>query len=387
LISNFDFTLSRIFRYIKRKKSNILNNFYFFITTRNIFCLKLILDLASILKTKSKSSKVFESIIYSGDNGVYLVKDNKHICIYPGYAFGISIFSDEIFLAISISKNSAVVSFKLKGYFIGRKISNYYQKKALYHYEKIHQIYVNKKYIFVANTGSNAITTIENTKSIFKNEVKHLYPFKDLTGFPITKDINHINSVFPLRDGILFIAHNGGNLGSLIGLIHKNKCFAFSYKNKGCHDIAPLNNGIVFSDTFGKVSNKNSNSGFYWNKKLISVPSNMVRGFHLGKKYIIIGSSVNAKREKRFDGNGSIYFIDYSNNKKFSVPSSTSQVHDIIGPNENRINSENYQNIRLIEESKDVMDILIEQFNNPIYESKINYQIELNRKIYPMETF
>ena len=79
-------------------------------------------------------------MLYSVDNGVYLVKGNRHICIYQGYIFGICIFSNEIYLAISSSTNSAVITFELKGNFMGKEITTYYQKKSLYHYEKIHQI-------------------------------------------------------------------------------------------------------------------------------------------------------------------------------------------------------------------------------------------------------
>ena len=170
----------------------------------------------------------------------------------------------------------------------------------------------------------------------------------------------------------------------MIGLIHENKCFAYSYKNKGCHDIVPLNNGIVFSDTFGNVSNKSNQSGFYWDKILISLPSNMIRGFHLGEKYLISGSSINAKREMRFEGKGCIYFIDNSN-EYFKFPAFTSQIHDIIGTKCNRVNNKNIKNNFLLNDSKKVKEILQKQFNNPFYESKISFQIEKNRKIYPMQ--
>ena len=74
----------------------------------------------------------------------------------------------------------------------------------------------------------------------------------DKTGYPISKDHNHINALQPLKDGIVFTAHNGGNLGSIIGIIY-DKVVCYSHiKIGGIHDILVNQENIIFSDSFGK---------------------------------------------------------------------------------------------------------------------------------------
>lgn len=107
---------------------------------------------------------------------------------------------------------------------------------------------MNEKFIFIADTCENSIAMVDRKNN---KKINYLYPFTDNLNNPIYKDHNHINSIYFLPDCILFVAHNGGNNASLIGLLHEDVCHIFKYPSVGCHDLIPLTTGLVFSDSFG----------------------------------------------------------------------------------------------------------------------------------------
>ena len=124
----------------------------------------------------------------------------------------------KIYFSISSEKRSDVISINFENNKLFGKPKTHFSQQNLYHNEKIHQIRVDSKFLYLANTCENAITILGKTANKYSKRI-NIYPFVDKTDYPISKDHNHINSLEPLEDGIVFTAHNGGNIGSIIGII------------------------------------------------------------------------------------------------------------------------------------------------------------------------
>jgi len=335
--------------------------------SQNIF-LKILIISLKILRNQNIRFPKEEKFIYSGDKGVYLFDGVNTKCVYPGSAFGVAINDERIFLAISSNRNNFVISFPVNhiNFTISNDIETHYKLKTR---NKIHQIAVKDNKILLANTTSNCITEIDLIKN---NSVKNYFPFFDNFGRYIRSDHNHINAVYPLKDGFLFLSNQNRELGSILGINKKDKLKLFSYINAGCHDILSTNNEIIFSDSFGgadKLKKFSSPSGLVWNEKLIPIQSEFVRGIYIGQKYILSGASVSGSRSERFFGKAHIKFINQKTllpEKKYSI--NCSQIYMIIGLNGERIFRNNYLSLEETNSFDKALEILHKNFGECVYE-------------------
>ena len=333
----------------------------------NIF-LKILIILIKNLRNKNIQFPKEEKFIYSGDKGVYLFDGLKTKCVYPGSAFGVAINDERIFLAISSNRNNFVISFPLNhlNFTISNNIKIHYRLKTR---NKIHQIAVNNNKILLANTNSNCITEIDLRKD---NSVKNYFPFSDNFGRYICSDHNHINAVYPLEDGFLFLSNQNREFGSILGINKKDKLKLFSYVNAGCHDILSTNNEIIFSDSFGgadKLKKFSSPSGLVWNKKLIPIQSEFVRGIYIGKKYILSGASVSGSRSERFFGKAHIKFINQKTLLSEKIQTiNCSQIYMILGLSGERVFINNYLSLEETNSFENALEILKKNFGESIYE-------------------
>lgn len=358
--------------------NNIQNNILCFIYRKPKIFPKFIYTLISFFEKNYRfEKKINHSFLISSESGIWLFNKGKKLRrIFPCYSFGIFLDKNRLYIAISSQKKSNIISIDFYDKGLRNKPKLHYSQETLYHNEKIHQLVVRENYIFLANTCSNAITILskENSKD---SKVINIFPFHDLTGYPISKDVNHINSIFPLIDGIVFVAHNGGNLGSIIGIIFNKTCKFYAYKNRGCHDIFVNDKDLIFSDSFGyksldKKDSKKTGSIFY-NKKNIYQQSHFTRGIFLGKDQNLIGSSFHAKRDLRFSGNGEINITDKNFNPLSTMKLPFAQFHDIIGL-ENSFNEKKLHNIPAKE-----IDMVLEKYLGSLI-FKSNYSVQSSYK-------
>lgn len=275
------------------------------------------------------------SYLATSEKGLFHLKDNRICNIFPYYTFGVSVFEDYLYSTVSIGGQSYVICVYLKrgdgdeiGLGRGRIL---YYLDTLYHNERFHQIHVRNGIVAVANTRRNSVTTLHAKTGELLSDI---YPLTDGTGFPIHADHNHINSVYIGKDCLLFTAHNGGNIGSLIGCIYGDKIYAFPFQNRGVHDIIPTRKGIVFSDTFGSSLHDFRGGGdlFYCGRWMIGSDLEkgyMVRGVSGTENEIVVGHSFMGKREDRFKGRGGVLvFRDGDLAVDQEVP--FSQVNDVV---------------------------------------------------------
>ena len=336
------------------------------------------------LKEFKENIDIHNEVLISSESGIWLISNQKKIKkIFGCYSFGLALENDRLYMSISSNRRSDVISMKWKKNNLLGKPVLHFSQKALYHNEKIHQISVSKNHIYIANTCSNSITILNNKKNIKKKNI-NIYPFLDITGYPISRDHNHINSIQTLKDGIIFLAHNGGNIGSIIGLVHSNVCRLYQYKNRGCHDIILDIDQLIFSDSFGKpkidVKGMKKYGSVYCNQKLFSQDSYFTRGLYLGKDFNIVGSSFHGKRDVRFKGKGEIVLT----NKEFTpinrIKLPFSQVHDIIGIKGER----QFKLNNSLETSSSQADTMLRKYlGEPIYEDKYYTElVEGNNKMF-----
>tara|TARA_B100000674_G_scaffold492783_1_gene513575 strand:+ start:3495 stop:4418 length:924 start_codon:yes stop_codon:yes gene_type:complete len=255
--------------------------------------------------------------------------------LFPYYTFGVAATGSSLFASVSIGVDSYVIAMEIskdkKGQPILQARRILYQIETKYHNERIHQLHVDGCRLAIANTRKNSITIIDAKTGELLTD---LYPFADFTGFPIHTDHNHINSVYIGKDCIIFTAHNGGEIGSIIGVIHGSQVYSYQFKNRGVHDIIPTHNGIIFSDTFGSSMSDFKGGGDLYNagEWLIQKTEErgyMVRGVAGSADELLVGHSFMGKREDRFKGRGGILLFRKGKfQSDYQLPSA--QINDII---------------------------------------------------------
>jgi hypothetical protein len=170
-------------------------------------------------------------------------------------------------------------------------------------YKDIHQIARQGEFLLVTNTRFNELSLVRNGQ--------HVCGFR-FGGF--SKDINHINSVFPLGENkMLVMLHNGGKATSEICVMERDdrtirEVSRFPLWDTGCHNI--------FTDGVRLVYNASSRGDFV----VVDMASQSVarrlrfsghtKGLAVTDDFFIIGCSDHARRDKRTVSYGYLTFLD-----------------------------------------------------------------------------
>ena len=355
--------------------NNLQNNILCFTYRKpNIFP-KFVYSLISFFEKNYRlEKKINHSFLISSESGIWLCnRKSKLKRIIPCWVFGMFLEKRRLYMAISSEHRSDIISMKFENNNLKNKPKLHYSQRTLYHNEKIHQLMVRDNIIFFANTCLNSITLLNK----YDSRLINIFPFHDMTGYPISKDVNHINTVFPLIDGIVFVAHNGGNVGSIIGIIFNKTCKFYAYKNRGCHDIFVNEKELIFSDSFGmkKIDQKGlkKHSSIFYNKKNIHQESYFTRGIYLGENENLIGSSFHGKRDLRFTGKGEINITDKNFNTKEKYKLPFAQFHEIIGL------EDSFNRKKLHDVPSNKIDLTLEKFLGKAFMER-EFSIEENYK-------
>ena len=273
--------------------------------------------------------------LISSDKGVFRARGQTVENVFPFYTFGISIAKDQFYAAVSIGDWSYVVgahanvgadgAFALSSFRLLRTI------ETRYHNERIHQIHARADKLAVTSTRSNSILVLDAHSG---DLLLDIYPLCDATGFPISTDHNHVNSVYVAGDVIFFVAHNAGNIGSFVGFIHGDRVVASGFLHRGVHDIAPTKRGLLYSDTFGASTKDYRGGGNLRIGRSTLLPTGhekglMVRGFAGTDNEMLVGHSHLGRRADRFKASGALLVLVGGEVKSMSTMP-FSQVYDII---------------------------------------------------------
>lgn len=125
----------------------------------------------------------------------------------------------------------------------------------------------------------------------------------------------HFNSVLVSGQGdVWLLAHNetckNGKLSELYRLCAQDGSIIeiIPTDANSAHNIAFLNGKFVLCDSFGQdLKGRGLRVG---SKLVLDTPSEFIRGLAANDKFVAVGSSVIADREKRDNGNGGVYILD-----------------------------------------------------------------------------
>jgi hypothetical protein len=287
----------------------------------------------AIRGTKSfAAEKIIGSYYICSNDGLYWVENGwgRQISTQGGY--GMAIDGCFAVRSVDIKGASRIVSLKLgEG-----PNSNYSEGEIIYEIPfkssngRIHQVTSDGKGNFYAAMAErNSILKFSKIGNEWR--FAEFTPFSDRFGVPIVFDHNHINSVLPHRDFLLFVAYKAGT-GSMIGTIRANYVLGFHYPNQGMHDIFLTKSGFLCFDTFG---NSKSNGGLPITENgpmrapvFDQSPGYILRGAAQFEGETLYGHSHKGERSKRFEGNGGL--LHFYNGQFTYYPVPSAQVYQII---------------------------------------------------------
>ncbi len=262
-------------------------------------------------------------LLVTTNQGLYLVERGTWRCLLPFACFGIARHNDRLFLGASAGIHSFVLSARITGadsIDALREVRILARYETRYHNERIHQIAYDAgtNVVHGANCRRNSILAVDADGRGILDEK---YLFVDGTGFAITTDQNHVNSVTMNGDIVLFTAHSAGKGGAL-GFIANETVRAYQYPARGLHDIVIHDDGIMFTDSFRdrEAAERPEASGAirYRGQEHLSqaveagVQKLVLRGLAMKGRTLVVGVSAYARRESRLteSGGGIIAFRD-----------------------------------------------------------------------------
>jgi hypothetical protein len=272
-------------------------------------------------RMKSAANLVPFPLLVTTNQGLHVFDDGAWRCLLPIVCFGIARHEDTLFLGASAGIHSFIVAARIVGSDRIDALDDIrvlWQYETRYHNERVHQIAYDPgaNVVHCANCRRNSLLTVDAGGRGVVDE-RHL--FLDGTGFPVTSDQNHINSVTTNGDVVLFAAHTAGNGGAL-GYVAGDVVRAYQYSARGIHDIVVHDDGIMFTDSFRdavaaqrpKVSGAIRYRGQeYLAQAIDEQPQKLVlRGLSMKGDTVAVGVSAYARREDRLTeaGGGVIVF-------------------------------------------------------------------------------
>jgi hypothetical protein len=262
-------------------------------------------------------------LLVTTNRGLYVAERGAWHCLLPVTCFGIARHEDNLFLGASAGIYSFILSMKIVGTdsIDGlRNVQILARYETRYHNERIHQIAYDPQASLVhgANCRRNSVLAIDPGGSGIVDEK---FLFVDGTGFRVSTDQNHINSVTMNGDMLLFAAHSAGKGGAL-GFVAADVVRAYQYHARGIHDVVIHNDGIMFTDSFrdhaAETCPQANGAIWYRGKEYLSQaidpqPRKLVlRGLAMCGTALVVGVSAFAQRDERLTekGGGVIVFGD-----------------------------------------------------------------------------
>jgi hypothetical protein len=282
------------------------------------------------------------SIFVTTNRGLFVLDQGAWRCLLPVTCFGIARHEDRIYLGAS----AGIYSFILAGQIVAgpnapclRNLRILLKYETRYHGERIHQIAYDatENQVVCANCHRNSILNVDASDGRIIDEQ---FVFVDGTGLPVYRDQNHINSVTPHGDAMLFTAHSAADFGGAIGFISGDRVRAYRYKSRGIHDVVIHDGALMFTDSFRdeEASIRPDVSGVvrYRGREYLAKGSDAIRckmvlrGLAMRGKALVVGYSAWVPRAQRFneENGGVLAFAEDGSCAMIEGP--FSQVYDVL---------------------------------------------------------
>jgi hypothetical protein len=190
-------------------------------------------------------------LLVTTNKGLFVLHDGRWHCLLPVACFGIARHEDGLYLGVSAGIYSLVLKARISG-LPGSPLAAIHpliRYETRYHNERIHQIAYDPatRHVLCANSRRNSLLAVDSDNGQIVDEK---FLFVDGTGFPVYTDQNHVNSVAPHGDSLLFSAHSAGENFGVLGFVADDHVRAYRYQARGVHDVVIHEGGIMFTDTF-----------------------------------------------------------------------------------------------------------------------------------------
>lgn len=373
------------------RRSKVFNKYFFDIISQVSDMRKFDSHFTKNFKPKLEKNFIYKDFpiendyLISTDKGIFYIRKNLCYQLYDLPVHGLCYHEKKIYFTTSAGKYSMLIKANFNSKVLANNIGLTSMKLLLqietaYGNERIHGIcfdYKRKK-VCVANTKRNSILFVDHETGEIDNEV---FLMKDLGGYFISRDHNHINNVYENGGLIFFTMHNGGmgydkEGGSLLGYTDLKKAYFYEYKRRGVHDILYNDEHLIFCDSFGEYHEKDSKinisgnlivNGIRTKKCFFSELENnyLIRGFSWLKNEIVVGcSSISMKRSQRNILPGGLILLK---KKNFFLEFNFSQVNEII----NLRDKDNRKKIRICDIDKNFRKFVGEKILEIDLENKI----------------
>lgn len=289
-----------------------------------------------------------KGLLVTTSEGLFLLKNGSLNCLFPVRGFGVTVDTDG---AIIFCASPGVRSYVLRSdgvssgsphsrpKLIVPKILNSFETR--YHGDRIHGIALNsaKNSIKIALTRRNTILEMDSRSGAV---IREDLLFADGFGTPIRTDHHHINGLCVVGDKVLFSAHTFGSNGGGLGFVDKGRVYAYKFRGRGIHDVLLHDGGLVFTDSFGlgRMAGEGgaavSGAVIYHGEEVATAQFDsfhrkfILRGLTIRNKTIVVGASINAKRNYRFSDSGGGIFLVHDFNLVNFVELPVSQVYDVL---------------------------------------------------------
>ena len=277
----------------------------------------------------------------NGPRNTYFITTNKGILrldpdglhwVIKLELYGCAIAGSKVLMGFYVGRDGILVEGSASALFSPGAPFNFrevFQERTSDESERLHQITSCGETVWIARTAAGAGLRFDPTSRTLTNYTL----LRDFFGTPVSRDVNHINSIVQYGDTVLFTAARAGNQ-SLIGVLDGTRVTGFGYKNPGVHDIYLTPSGFLFFDTFGanrpgEGGAAVTESGPMLDALFSKPPGYVLRGAAQNGEEILFGTSHKGERKFRFKGNGQVLILE--NNTLRTIKSlPAAQVYQIM---------------------------------------------------------
>ena len=250
------------------------------------------------------------------DRGVFRCDADGLHHVIDIHLYGCTFVGSRVFMGLYVDRDAVLVEGNAEGLFkpgIRFEFRKVFSESTSDTNERLHQITACGDVVWIARTAAGAALRYDTRTGKLTNYTL----LRDRFGGPVTRDINHINSVVQYGDVVLFTGTHAGDR-SIIGMMDGTKVTAFAYRNTGVHDIYLTRTGFLFFDTFGPKRPGEggvpvTEAGILWPEIFSNSPGYVLRGAAQQGDEILIGSSHKGERKLRFKGSGQLLIFDRGN--------------------------------------------------------------------------
>ena len=241
-------------------------------------------------------------LLFTCQNGLFLLKKNLVIKLLPGFCFGITRINDSDFYIYR--------DYRIKGNIYKIKID--FEKNLVTNFKRIninlpsnvHQILNIEGILYLTSTKENAILKIYNEKTMDKNFIEG-----ELLHYTKSDNYKHFNSLTLFNNNLYLLAHNYSQYSkkkSQVYVLNKNLEII-----EKLDDFGECSHDILFHKSIMYVCDSLNSRILDSERKEVFKSNKFLRGFKkFEDNFFILGGSDYNERAKRTSTNAYINILD-----------------------------------------------------------------------------